>query len=157
MKNVAKIEALKNTEIKFPEGAQIQILYPFSSTSGAGSGSNDQSIAAKLNFGKNKFLFTGDLPAEKEAGLAANKADLKADVLKVSHHGSKYATSAEFLDAVNPEEAVISVGKNNAYGHPAPEVVDRLLKAGIKIWRTDAMGDIQYVCANPQAQCVIAN
>jgi len=156
-KNIQKIEALKNATIKFPGEAQIQILYPFSSASGAGSESNDQSIVAKLNFGKNKFLFTGDLPAEKEAELVADKADIKADVLKVSHHGSKYATSAEFLEAVNPEEAVISVGKNNAYGHPAPEVVDRLLKAGIKIWRTDMIGDIKYNCANSETQCVIAN
>jgi competence protein ComEC len=77
--------------------------------------------------------------------------------LKVSHHGSKYATSEEFLQAVSPNEAVISVGKNNSYGHPAPEVIERLLKSGARIWRTDAMGDIKYDCANPQAQCAIAN
>jgi len=156
-KNIQKIEALQNTTIKFPGVAQIQILYPFSLVDGASADSNGWSVVAKLDFGKNIFLFTGDLPAEKEAELVADKIDLKADVLKVSHHGSKYATSSEFLEAVNPEEAVISVGKNNMYGHPAPEVVDRLLKAGVKIWRTDESGDIKYICANPQARCAIAN
>ncbi|MFA4817612.1 MAG: ComEC/Rec2 family competence protein [Parcubacteria group bacterium] len=154
-KNIKKIEALKNTTIKFPGEAQIEILYPASSV-GANANSNDWSVTAKLIFGENSFLFTGDLPTAKEAELM-DRADIKADVLKVSHHGSKYATSAEFLDAVNPEEAVISVGKNNAYGHPAPEIVERLLKRGIKIWRTDVIGDIKYSCANAEAQCIIAN
>lgn len=154
---VEKIEAKKGIDIKFPSGAEVSVEYPFSSIINQDPNSNDYSVVAKLNFGENKFLFTGDLPAEKEAELVAEKADLKAGVLKISHHGSKYATSSEFLDAVNPEEAVISVGKNNAYGHPAPEVVDRLLKAGIKIWRTDELGDIKYICANLQAPCAIAN
>jgi competence protein ComEC len=156
-KNIQKIEAIKNTSIKFFESAQIKILYPKLKANGAGAESNGWSVVAKLIFGENKFLFTGDLPAEKEAELVGDGADVKADVLKVSHHGSKYATSEEFLNVVNPEEAVISVGKNNAYGHPAPEIIDRLLKSGAKIWRTDELGDIKYVCANPQARCIIAN
>lgn len=154
-KNIQKVEALKNTAIKFPSGAQIQILHPLFPVSGAGSNSNDWSVVAKLTFGKNKFLFTGDLPTEKEAELANSKSDVSADVLKVAHHGSKYATSEEFLSAVGPEEAVISAGKNNSYGHPAPEIIERLLEHGIKIWRTDVMGDIKYICANPEAQCTI--
>lgn len=156
-KNIPKIETLKNAAIKFPGGAQIKILYPFSSAGGAGDGGNDWSVVAKLNFGENKFLFTGDLPGAKEAELVADKADIKADVLKVSHHGSKYATSEEFLNNVSPEEAIISAGKNNSYGHPAPEIIERLLKLGVMIWRTDEMGDIQYACANPGARCVIVN
>ncbi len=156
-KNIEKTEALKNTAIKFPNEAQIQILYPFSLANSSGSDSNDWSVAARLNFGKNKFLFTGDLPSAKEAELMNSKSDVSADVLKVSHHGSKYATSEEFLNAVSPEEAVISVGKNNSYGHPAPEIIERLLKNGTKIWRTDEAGDIRYTCANPETRCAIAN
>jgi competence protein ComEC len=156
-KNMQKIEALKNITIKFPESARIEILYPESSVIGAKNESNDRSVVARLIFGENKFLFTGDLPAEKEAVLIGCGADMKADVLKVSHHGSKYSTSEEFLKAVSPQDAVISVGKNNSYGHPAPEITDRLLKSGAKIWRTDVMGDIQYNCASPQTVCVIAN
>lgn len=156
-KNIQKTEAIKNTTIKFPNEARIEILYPFFSVGDAGSNSNDWSVVAKLIFGENKFLFTGDLPNTKETELIADKADIKADVLKVSHHGSKYATSEEFLRAVSPKEAVISVGKNNMYGHPAPEIIGRLLKNGIKIWRTDELGDIKYICADPQARCAIAN
>ncbi len=150
-----KIEAIKGTNIKFPGGADISVLYPFFSIGNQGSNSNDYSVAAKLNFGENKFLFTGDLPGAKEAELINSKGDISADILKISHHGSKYATGEEFLNAVSPEEAVISVGKNNFYGHTAPEIMERLLKNGIKIWRTDVMGDMKYVCVNPEARCAI--
>lgn len=156
-KNIQKTEAIKNASIKFPDEAQVQILYPFFSVNDAGSNSNDWSVVAKLNFGENKFLFTGDLPGAKEAELISSRSDIGADILKVSHHGSKYATSEEFLNAVSPAEAVISAGKNNSYGHPAPEIIERLLKHGVKIWRTDVMGDIKYICANPEALCAIAN
>jgi len=69
---------------------------------------------------------------------------LSADILKVAHHGSKYATSDAFLDRVKPEEAVISVGAKNRYGHPAGEVLDRFGSRGIKIIRTDEVGDVVY-------------
>lgn len=154
-KNIQRIEALKNVAVKFSGGAQVQILYPFLPVNDARSDSNDWSVVAKLNFGENKFLFTGDLPVEKEAKLIGDKNDISADILKVAHHGSKYSTSEEFVNAVNPEEAVISVGKNNSYGHPAPEIIERLLKNEIKIWRTDEMGDIKYTCANSEARCAI--
>lgn len=156
-KNIQKIEAIKNTTVQFPEGAQVMILYPNLKADGAGRESNDWSVVARLDFGENKFLFTGDLPGVKEAELIKNENGIDSDILKVSHHGSKYATSAEFLEAVSPEEAVISVGKNNSYGHPAPEIIERLLKKGVKIWRTDQLGDIKYVCADTEAQCMIAN
>lgn len=156
-KNIQKIEVIKDTAIKFPAGAQIEVLYPILKANGSGSDSNDWSVVAELSFGENKFLFTGDLPSAKEAELINSKGDISANILKVSHHGSKYATSEEFLNAVSPAEAVISVGKNNSYGHPAPEIMERLLKHGIKIWRTDVMGDIKYICANLEARCAIAN
>ena len=88
----------------------------------------------------------GDLPTAQEETLDVGKINF----LKVSHHGSKYSTSDKFLDDIKPEEAIISVGKNNMYGHPAPEIVQRLLDHGIKIWRTDEKGDIMYKC-NPPA------
>lgn len=156
-KNIQKIEALKNTNVKFPGEAQVEILYPNLKANGDRTDSNDWSVVAKLIFGENKFLFTGDLPGAKEVDLIRNENDIDSDILKISHHGSKYATSTEFLGAVSPKEAVISVGKNNAYGHPAPEIVDRLLKAGIKILRTDELGDIKYICTDSQARCAIAN
>jgi competence protein ComEC len=146
-KKIQKIEAVKNVTIKFPNGAEADVLYPFSSVGeNSGADSNSNSVVIKLNSEGEKFLFTGDLPAEKEMELVNNEIDIDADILKVSHHGSKYATSEEFLKAVSPQEAVISVGKNNSYGHPAPEITQKLLKRGVKIYRTDEMGDIEYSC-----------
>ncbi len=100
--------------------------------------SNSDSAVVKLTFGETSFLFTGDLDGEAEAKLTntAGKS-LTADVLKVSHHGSNTATSAEFLDAVAPSVAVISCGEDNDYGHPHSDVISRLTERGIAIGRTD--------------------
>jgi len=145
------LEAIKGLTVKFPEGADAQVIYPFSSViSPNKSSANQYSVVMELKSGENSFLFTGDLPAEQELALIREKSALNSRVLKVSHHGSKYSTSEEFLNAVKPEEAVISVGKNNSYGHPSPEIIEKLLKHGVKIWRTDEMGDIKYKC-NPPA------
>ena len=90
--------------------------------------------------------------------LISSGLNLNSRVLKVGHHGSKYSSSQSFLDAVHPTDAVISVGKNNRYGHPAPEIVDRLKSSGINIFRTDELGDIAYECADAQARCaMVAN
>ena len=149
--NMDKIEAEKGVKIKFPDGEEGEIIYPFSSEDAALGESNAGSVTLKLTFGENIFLFTGDLPAEKENLLEAGDID----ILKVAHHGSKYSTSEEFLENVKPEEAVISVGKNNQYGHPAPEVIERIMKRGTKIFRTDEMGDIIYKCKNQISKCKI--
>jgi competence protein ComEC len=78
---------------------------------------------------------------------------LSADFLKIAHHGSKYATSTEFLDSVKPKEVIISVGKNNRYGHPTEEVLSRLEERGITILRTDQSGDIVYACPEIKSSC----
>lgn len=103
---------------------------------------NNYSIVIKIQYGNNKFLLTGDAEASSEMEMVKKKLDLKADVLKVGHHGSKTSTTANFLSAVNPKYAVISVGKDNSYGHPAQGTVDRIKKAGVKIYRTDEIGTI---------------
>lgn len=145
---IEKIEAGRGISINFPYGgAKAEILYPSLSAELLDkSSANQYSVVIKLNSGENSFLFTGDLPSEKESDLINNKGDISASILKVAHHGSKYSTSEEFLNAVKPEEAVISVGKNNSYGHPSPEIIERLLKHSAKIWRTDEIGDIMYKC-----------
>ena len=88
------------------------------------------------------MLFTGDAPATVEAELASSALDLRAQVLKVGHHGSRTSTSPEFLRHVQPQLAVISVGRRNVYGHPAPEVVARLEASGIDVRRTDREGTL---------------
>ncbi len=107
--------------------------------------SNDTSIVAKLVLGASDFLFTGDISAKAEKAL--NPRDLSADVLKISHHGSKYSSSELFLQAAAPEIAVVSAGKDNSYGHPAPETLQRLNKFGIQVLRTDLYGDIKMLSA----------
>lgn len=106
---------------------------------------NNYSIVIKLTFGKTSFLFTGDAQTASENEMLSKGYDLKADVLKVGHHGSGTATSPDFLKAVSPEYAVISVGKNNDYGHPHQEILDRLNEAGVRIYRTDESGTVTAI------------
>jgi competence protein ComEC len=150
------IEAIKDVKVKFANGSEAHVLYPFSSIENSNKSSNNQySVVIKLTVGQDSFLFTGDLPKEKELALISEKLALNSRVLKVAHHGSKYSTNNEFLEAALPEEAIISVGKNNAYGHPAPEIIDRLLLHGVKILRTDEMGDIVYKCKVESLKCKV--
>lgn len=105
---------------------------------------NDSSIVLKLNYFSNSFLFTGDLGSNKEKEILNSGANIKADVLKVGHHGSSYSTASLFLDKVNPSFAAISVGKNNIYKHPATSTLEKLNKKGIKVYRTDLDGTILF-------------
>lgn len=104
---------------------------------------NENSLVIKLAF-KNNFscLFTGDIDSKVENELLKEGLDLKADILKVSHHGYKDATSQEFLDAVLPEAAIISAGPKDKLGPPSPSVLGLLNKRNIKIYRTDIDGSI---------------
>ncbi len=104
---------------------------------------NNGSLVCELTYGDTSFLFTGDAEVESEAAMLASGVDLSADVLKVGHHGSGSSTSQLFLDAVSPDYAVISVGKNS-YGHPTDEVLSRLQSANSTILRTDELGDITF-------------
>ncbi|MEK7664657.1 MAG: ComEC/Rec2 family competence protein [Patescibacteria group bacterium] len=149
--NKEEIEGAK-TIIAFSEksikagNVSIDILYPFENLSGKElKDSNDSSVVSYLVFSKRTFLFTGDITSKAEEDILNNKVGLSADVLKIAHHGSKYSSSDDFLKAVNPAVSVISAGKNNSYGHPTPEVLQRLEKFGIKISRTDTDGDIEIV------------
>ncbi|MBA7489501.1 ComE operon protein 3 [subsurface metagenome] len=87
-------------------------------------------------------LLTGDLTAPGERELLKRGVSLKADVLKVGHHGAEDATSEEFLEAVSPGIAVVSVDKDDFWGYPSARVLERLKKAGVKVYRTDRDGDI---------------
>lgn len=103
---------------------------------------NDTSIVLKVTFGDTSFLFTGDISSSIEDEILFR--DIKSDVLKVSHHGSSYGTSDEFLDTVNPSYAVISVGENNVYNHPDDNTIKRLNQRDIKTYRTDNDGTIIF-------------
>lgn len=103
---------------------------------------NDSSLIVKLRYKDCSFLFMGDASSKTEEKLLENNVNVSADVLKVSHHGSRSATSKSFLKAVNPTAAVLSVGEMNTYNLPSLEVVKRLSKFGCKIYRTDLDGTV---------------
>lgn len=106
---------------------------------------NDQSLVIKATINNLNYLFMGDASVKVEKALLEQYPDLKADVLKVSHHGSNTGTSAQFLDAINAKIALISCGKNNRYNHPHDEIITRLKDYGLKIYRSDTMGMVKVV------------
>ncbi len=103
---------------------------------------NDASITAHLQYGQISFIFTGDIEESAEREIVETGIDIKSTVLKVAHHGSRTSTNDYFLEAVNPEVAIIQVGENNRFSHPAPEVKNRLQENNIDIYRNDLNGDI---------------
>lgn len=103
---------------------------------------NNTSIVLKLTYGETSFLFTADAEHAVENELLYDGADLKADVLKVGHHGSNTSTGEDFLRAVDPDYAIISCGKNNSYGHPNEETLVLLEEYNVPVYRTDELGDI---------------
>lgn len=103
---------------------------------------NNTSLVIMATYENNKFLFTGDMRWEAEKELVEAGTDLKADVLKVGHHGSYTSSSYVFLREVMPEYAVIMCGRDNEYGHPHTEPMSRLRDADVTIYRTDLMGTV---------------
>jgi len=103
---------------------------------------NDYSAVIRLAFGGTSFLFTGDAEAKSESDMISSGTSLSATVLKVGHHGSATSSSQPFLNKVKPSYAVIMAGKDNSYGHPDQEVLNRLTNIGAKIFRTDINGTI---------------
>ncbi len=107
-----------------------------------GDNVNNYSLGIHLTNGKNSFLFTGDLEEEAEKDLVESGREIEADVLKVNHHGSSTSSCEEFLRAVDPVYAVISVGKGNSYGHPAAATLASLEDEDVQTYRTDLSGTI---------------
>lgn len=138
----------KNMKITYPlvgeqyalGEAKFTIIAPNSNSYGGNA--NDYSVAILLEYGKNRFLFTGDAEEASETEMLSNGIELSADVYKVAHHGSRSASTQEFLNAVRPKYAVISCGEENSYGHPHAEVLNRLRSMGVEVFRTDEQGSI---------------
>ncbi|HVB99279.1 MAG TPA: ComEC/Rec2 family competence protein [Candidatus Dormibacteraeota bacterium] len=104
--------------------------------------SNNDSVVLSIADGPNRFLLTGDIQKQGEETMVRDGDPLSSVFLKVPHHGSKTSSTQEFLEAVRPKYAVISVGKDNMYGQPSPEVVERYQKDGIDLWMTDRDGAV---------------
>jgi len=122
-------------------GATITILHCWPEAIDYGR-TNDSSIVTRIDYGNTSFIITGDAEDWSEYMMIDSGVNLKANVLRVAHHGSNTASTTEFLQAVQPEYAIVSVGKDNGYGHPHQEVLDRLTNNGSKILRTDEHGTI---------------
>src|ERR1051325_6581345 len=140
--------ATPGTKYDLGGGALLTILAPSEpfftkdKMSTGGNETNANSIVARLDYGSFSLLFTGDAEEQTEHRLLTKELDLQAKVIKISHHGSKYASSKDFLDRVKPEVAIVSCGAWNRYGHPSQSVLDRLKAANVKLYRTDLQGEI---------------
>ncbi len=141
-------KVFRGAEITFPQGGVLTIEYPLAVIpKNTVIDTNEGSIVARFTYGETSFLFTGDLPKEE----FALPNERPVTILKAAHHGSRYSTSDAFLEMIQPREAVISVGKNN-YGHPSPDVLNRLRSRGVILHRTDEEGDVVYRCG--KERCV---
>lgn len=142
-KNLHRILARAGERIILDQGVVLEILFPDRST--LGWDTNTGSIVARLTYGDESFLFTGDSPSAIEHYLVGKDgARLKTTVLKLGHHGSRTSTSREYLAIVDPDYAIISAGKDNKYGHPHKEVVDLLAELKIPALSTLEEGTIMF-------------
>lgn len=137
-------------DLDLGQGVMLDILWPRSSLFGQEMKDvNNTSIVAKLTWKNQSILLTGDIQEDVEEELLKEGNDLAADILKVPHHGSKTSSSTGFLLAVHPQLALISVGRDNAFGHPHPEVLARYSALGIPVQRTDQRNTLHVVLTDP--------
>ena len=139
-KNIKSLYAKRGMRINLDRDLYLDILLPVINDENLSE--HDGMLVSRLVYKKNSFLLTGDMEDNMENYLFGLGVSIKSDVLKVGHHGSKTSTSEKFLGLVNPELAVISAGKNNKYGHPHQEVMNRLAGFEIPTLRTDEKGTI---------------
>jgi competence protein ComEC len=132
-------------QIALDSSVTATLLSPGSATISASIDQpNNHSIVLYLRLGRISFLLPGDIEAPVEHNLVLNQTALAATVLKSPHHGSKTSSSETFLAVVNPQVVVISVGPDNQFGHPSPEVLERYTEHGIVVFRTDEHGTIEF-------------
>lgn len=144
------LEALKERNVEIAEAvagdvytlgtAQLQILAPLSED----SDENAMSVVTRLTFGNRAFLFTGDAEAKVEREILTAGYEVRADVLKAGHHGSRTSSSEPFLKRVAPEYVAITCGDGRKYGHPHDEVLERLDAIGAVCYRSNLHGDIVF-------------
>lgn len=148
-KNIKIIVVERGDKLKIDKRTEFEILHPGERFLDDGKGGlNANAIVCKMNYKLNNgkifsILFTGDIEveAEKELEQVYGKK-LKADILKIAHHGSKTSSREEFIKLVSPKIALIGVGENNKFGHPADITLERLEKENVKVYRTDQMGEV---------------
>jgi len=141
---VVRLNAKRGMFFDMGDGVVVTVLFPDREV--GGEDSNDSSIIVKVSYVESDFILTGDAPQSVENYLVGLDGEyLDAEVLKLGHHGSKTSTSESFLEIVSPEYAVISAGRDNRYGHPHKEVVDRVEEKGIQVLNTQIDGTIVFL------------
>jgi competence protein ComEC len=136
---LAEVSAGESFEL---EGVRIEVLWPPKVSNLPATSGNNDSVVLRLVFGSVRVLLAGDIERPAEEDLVRSGFDLRADVLKVPHHGSKTSSTAAFIDAVSPSCAVLSVGERSRFGHPSPEVVGRYVARGTNVVQTGRNGMI---------------
>ena len=135
-------------EIDLGSGIKVEVLNPPEGLfEGTSHDVDNNGVVLRLSWGEVSFLFTADIRQEAEFELIGQRANLRSTVLKVAHHGGKTSTTPQFLAAVGSEIAVISAGVDNTFGHPSPEVVQRLeeMLGEDRVYRTDENGTIEFI------------
>lgn len=131
----------KGLELDLGENAKLTFLTPLDQSSNS---DNNLSLVTKIHYKDNSIIFMGDCETEVEKELLKDSDMLESNIIKLGHHGSKSSSSTVFLKKIAPDYAIISCGKNNKYGHPHKETIDKLDSLGIKYYRTDIDGNIVF-------------
>ncbi len=129
----------RGKSIEMGEGVKLRVLNPGNDKR---TTDNEDSLVIRLEYGNSCLLLTGDAGAEAEANMLHGGEDLRAQLIKIAHHGSRFGSMERFLKAVHPQAAIILVGKRNRFGHPAPAVMERLEGMHVRVYRTDRDGAI---------------
>jgi competence protein ComEC len=132
-------------EWRTDDGVTLRFIGPSLPFIGGRNAVNSNSVAFMLVYGRFQMLFTGDAGSESEERFLGEGIDLHAAVLKVGHHGSAYGSSPVFIAAVSPRYAIVSVGRHNLFGHPAPSTLSTLQRFGARVYRTDEDGAVTIV------------
>jgi len=147
--------AVRGMALDMGDGVTLRVLNPppspaFGTAAAFGTGADDAAInnysaSLLLQYGRTRFVLTGDAQNEAEGAMLDGGGDLVCDVLKAGHHGSKNATGDDWLSRLKPKQAVISCGRHNRFGHPAPSTLARLDAANVETFRTDRQGAVTFV------------
>ena len=154
-KQIACARAVRGQTLDMGDGVRLMVLNPpdthaYGTAAVYGTASDDAtinnySVGLRVDYGKTRFILTGDAQNEAEGSMLAAHRDLACDVLKAGHHGSKNATGDDWLSRLQPQMSVISCGRHNRFGHPAPSTLERLSAHGVAVFRTDQQGAITFV------------
>ena len=145
-RQIPVLQVLRGAALQLAPDVRAEVLHPTPDFLEEGDERNAASIVLRLTVGEVSFLLTGDADFDSETAMLTHlpEEQLRSAVLKAGHHGSASSSSMPFLAAVRPAHAIISCGRDNRYGHPAPEVLARLAEMGVQVWRTDRQGTLIF-------------